>query len=92
MPVILFLNDHKAETIERVVAAAKKVGAELGTDNVKFMLASGPVGVMAATNEAVAAAQNPMTWYVYGAVILLCLLSFRSFAGYLGGHYSAFMW
>lgn len=78
MPVILFLNDHKAETIERVVAAAKKVGAELGTDNVKFMLASGPVGVMAATNEAVAAAQNPMTWYVYGAVILLCLLSFRS--------------
>lgn len=78
MPVILFLNDHKAETIERVVAAAKKAGAELGTDNVKFMLASGPVGVMAATNEAVAAAQNPMTWYVYGAVLLLCLLSFRS--------------
>jgi hypothetical protein len=78
MPVILFLNDHKAETIERVVAAAKQAGSELGTDYVKFMLASGPVGVMAATNEAVAAAQNPMTWYVYGAVILLCLLSFRS--------------
>ncbi|MFN6970026.1 MAG: efflux RND transporter permease subunit [Rheinheimera sp.] len=78
MPVILFLNDHKAETIEKVVAEAKKVGAELGTDTTKFMLASGPVGVMAATNEAVAAAQNPMTMYVYGAVILLCLISFRS--------------
>ena len=78
MPVILFLNDHKAETIEKVVAEAKKVGAELGTDTTKFMLASGPVGVMAATNEAVAAAQDPMTWYVYIAVIILCLISFRS--------------
>jgi len=78
MPVILFLNDHKAETIEKVVAEAKRVGAELGTDTTRFMLASGPVGVMAATNEAVAAAQNPMTLYVYGAVILLCLISFRS--------------
>lgn len=42
------------------------------------MLASGPAGVMAATNEAVSAAQQPMMWYVYGAVIILCLLSFRS--------------
>jgi len=78
MPVILFLQDHKAETIEKVVAAAKQIGTELGTDELKFALASGPVGVMAATNEAVAAAQDPMTWYVYGAVVLLCLLSFRS--------------
>ena len=78
MPVILFLNDHKAETIETVVAAAKKAGAELSTDEVKFKLASGPVGVMAATNEAVDAAQTPMMWYVYAAVIVLCLISFRS--------------
>ena len=78
MPVILFLQDHKAETIEKVVAEAKRIGKELGTDQTKFMLASGPVGVMAATNEAVAAAQDPMTWYVYAAVIVLCLLSFRS--------------
>lgn len=78
MPVILFLQDHKAETIEKVVAEAKRIGKELGTDQTKFILASGPVGVMAATNEAVAAAQDPMTWYVYAAVVVLCLLSFRS--------------
>ena len=78
MPVMLFLQDHKAETIERVVAAVKKYAAELGDEQTRFMLASGPVGVMAATNEAVSAAQQPMMWYVYGAVILLCLLSFRS--------------
>ena len=78
MPVILFLEDHKAETINRVVDAAKLAAKELGNDNLTFKLASGPVGVMAATNEAVEAAQIPMMLYVYGAVIILCLLSFRS--------------
>ncbi|WP_394173231.1 efflux RND transporter permease subunit [Thalassotalea litorea] len=78
MPIILFLEDHKAETIDRVVAAVKEYRQELGTDKIQFKLASGPVGVMAATNEAVAEAQTPMMLYVYGAVILLCLISFRS--------------
>ncbi|NRA85042.1 MAG: MMPL family transporter, partial [Gammaproteobacteria bacterium] len=78
MPVYLFLTDHKAQTINRVVDAVKLASAEFSTDEVKFKLASGPVGVMAATNEAVEAAQTPMMFYVYGAVIILCLLSFRS--------------
>jgi len=78
MPVILFLQDHKAETINRVVNEAKIAIAELNNDSLTFKLASGPIGVMAATNEAVAAAQLPMMIYVYGAVIILCLLSFRS--------------
>jgi predicted RND superfamily exporter protein len=78
MPVILFLEDHKAETINRVVDAAKIAAIDFGNDNLTFKLASGPVGVMAATNEAVETAQIPMMLYVYGAVIILCLLSFRS--------------
>lgn len=78
MPIILFLQDHKAETIERVIEAVKAAKQELDTEQVKFMLASGSAGVMAATNEAVKEAQTPMMWYVYGAVIILCLLSFRS--------------
>jgi len=78
MPIILFLEDHKAETIERIVDAVKAAKLELETDEIQFKLASGSAGVMAATNEAVKAAQVPMLWYVYGAVIILCLLSFRS--------------
>jgi len=78
MPVYLFLQDHKAQTIDGVVAKVKQLAADMDTDKVKFKLASGPVGVMAATNEAVAAAQLPMMLYVYGAVFILCLLSFRS--------------
>lgn len=78
MPVILFLSDHKAETIKRVVEQVKIVGKELGNDKLRFKLASGPVGVMAATNEAVETAQMPMLFYVYSAVIVLCLISFKS--------------
>jgi len=78
MPIILFLADHKAETINRVVDAAKLQIDQLNSELLTFKLASGPVGVMAATNEAVEAAQTPMMIYVYAAVILLCLISFRS--------------
>ncbi len=78
MPVILFMEDHKAETISRVIDAIKAFRTEYEGDDLTFSLASGPVGVMAATNEAVADSQDPMLLYVFGAVILLCLLSFRS--------------
>ncbi len=78
MPIIIFMENHKATTIETVIAAVNKYVKEEETDEVKFRLATGPVGVMAATNQSVAAAQLPMMLYVYGAVILLCLISFRS--------------
>jgi predicted RND superfamily exporter protein len=78
MPIILFMEDHKAETIETIVAAVKQIRDEYQTETLDFKLASGPVGVMAATNEAVKASQDPMLYYVFGAVIALCLISFRS--------------
>jgi predicted RND superfamily exporter protein len=78
MPIYLFLKDHKAETIELVIEKVKALSTEMDNDKIQFKLASGPVGVMAATNEAVAEAQLPMMLYVYGAVFVLCLISFRS--------------
>ncbi len=78
MPIILFMEDYKAETINRVVSAVKEFRAQYETDDLKFKLASGPVGVMAAKNEAVEDAQDPMMLYVFGAVIILCLMSFKS--------------
>ncbi|MGB3726774.1 MAG: MMPL family transporter [Glaciecola sp.] len=78
MPIILFMEDHKAETISVVVDAVKRIREDYQSDDISIRLASGPVGVMAATNEAVDASQDPMLYYVFGAVILLCLLSFKS--------------
>jgi hypothetical protein len=78
MPVMIFTNDHKAETIDRVIAATERFQAEEAQGPVRFRLASGNVGVMAATNQEVAAAQFPILIYVYAAIIALCLLTFRS--------------
>jgi len=78
MPVMLFTADHKADTIARIVDEVKRFEAGHGNPDVAFRLATGNVGVMAATNEAVAAAQFPILVYVFGAVILLCLVTFRS--------------
>ena len=78
MPVMMFTADHRAETIDAIVAEVKAFDAEFGSDEVDFRLATGNVGVMAATNEAVSAAQFPMLLYVFSAIIVLCLVTFRS--------------
>ena len=78
MPVYIYTIDHKAETIDRVVAAVKAFNDEHGSDDLKFRLATGNVGVMAATNEAVSEAQFPILMWVFAAIIVLCLVTFRS--------------
>ena len=81
MPVMLFLADHRAETIERVVREAKAFRAANPSDTVTFRLATGNVGVMAAQNEEVRAKEVPILVYLFGAIALMCLLTFRSFTG-----------
>ncbi|NNF66413.1 MAG: MMPL family transporter [Gammaproteobacteria bacterium] len=78
MPVMMFSEDHKAETISRIVAAVKDYRSVYQTEDLKFRLATGNVGVMAATNEEVEAAQFPILVGVFSAVILLCILTFAS--------------
>jgi predicted RND superfamily exporter protein len=78
MPVMIFTTDHKAETITHVVDTVKAYQDKNGTDQIRFRLATGNVGVMAATNEEVSAAQFPILIYVFAAIIILCLLTFRS--------------
>ena len=78
LPVMIFLEDHKAETIRRVVTAVKEFETNYGYKNVHFRLAGGNAGIMAASNEVVRNAQFPILIYVFSAVILLCFASFRS--------------
>ncbi|MDH3286069.1 MAG: MMPL family transporter, partial [Acidobacteriota bacterium] len=83
MPVLVFTEDHKAETIDRVVSQVKSFRKRWGTEETRFRLAGGNLGVMAATNEAVSAAQAPILIWVFAAVALLCLITFRSVRGTL---------
>ena len=80
MPVSIYTSDHKAETIARVVDAVKEFDTANPNERIRFRLASGNIGVMAATNEEVEASQFPILAYVYVAIVALCLLSFRSVA------------
>jgi predicted RND superfamily exporter protein len=106
IPILVFTEDHRAETIARVVARVKDLRSELNigdldfhmeqpvledltqdepvdAEHLRFRLATGNVGVMAATNEDIAAAEKPMLALVFGAVILLCLITYRSVLGTL---------
>ena len=78
MPILIFLTDHKAETLRAVTDAVKAFSLAHPSAKAAFRLASGNAGVMAATNEVVAAAERPILFWVFGAVIALCLITFRS--------------
>jgi len=80
MPIYLFTKDHTSETITNIVTAARKYREDNACrcKDLKFSLMGNNVGVMAATNEEVQASQTPILLYVYGAVILFCLIAFRS--------------
>lgn len=78
MPILVFLRDHRAETLEEVTRVADAFAREHSTAKAQFLLASGNAGVMAATNQVVSKAQFPILLWVFGSVIALCLLTFRS--------------
>ncbi len=78
VPVMIFLEDHKAETLLTVVAAVDQFIEQFDTGNVRFVMAAGNSGIEAATNDVVSKAQYKMLAWVYGVVCLLVLLAFRS--------------
>jgi predicted RND superfamily exporter protein len=78
MPLIIFLTDHKAGTIERILQTVERFKATPSNAQIKLELAAGTAGVIGATNEVVEAAQLPMLGMVYGMIIIICLVVFRS--------------
>jgi len=73
-----YLKDHKADTLSRVVDTVERFAAQNNTKDVRFRLAAGSSGIEAATNIVVKQASREMLLWVYAAVILLCLITFRS--------------
>jgi predicted RND superfamily exporter protein len=78
MPVIAYLSDHRAETLDRVVQASSEFAAAHSTPERQFLLAAGSAGIEAATNIVVRKAWVQMLLMVYAAVIVLCFITFRS--------------
>jgi predicted RND superfamily exporter protein len=82
-PILVFLNDHKAETLEKVVETVESFAAENNAENREFLLAAGNAGIEAATNIEIEKAQLLMTVLVYSVVFLVCLFTYRSARGAL---------
>lgn len=80
MPVVAFLTDHKAETLSAVLEVVERFIAENPTDpeQLQVLPAAGNAGIEAATNIVVREAWVKMLVYVYAAVLVLCLITFRS--------------
>ena len=78
MQVLVNTTDQQGETLKRLVAEVKNFGKETNSDKLEFKLATGNMGVAAATNEAVDAARYEMHAAIFGALLLMCWATFRS--------------
>ncbi|REG49202.1 hypothetical protein B0G80_5548 [Paraburkholderia sp. BL6669N2] len=75
--VHLFLTDHKATTINRILADVKQYAASHPFPGVHLRLAAGNAGVLAATNDEVEKSELPMMLYVYAAIVILVFVAYR---------------
>ncbi len=78
----LNIDDVSFELEHEVLEELATEGA-VTAEKLKFRLATGNVGVMAATNEDIAAAEKPMLALVFGSIIILCLVTYRTILGTL---------
>ncbi|WP_295007268.1 efflux RND transporter permease subunit [uncultured Dechloromonas sp.] len=85
MAANVYLADHKATTIEPAIHAVKSFRAQFDGKplGIEVRLASGNVGVLAATNEEVEMRELPMMLYVYAAIVVLVLLAYRDWRAML---------
>jgi len=76
MPIYIFTEDHKAETITRLLNTVKDFSAK-NPGMPSFELAAGPLGVEGAVNETVVATEPTMLLWVYIAVTVVTFLGLR---------------
>ena len=82
-PLLIFLNDHKAETLDRAVHAVQEFAKVNNKQGLEFLLAAGNAGIEAATNEVIKQAELTILILVYICVAVMCMITFRSWAATL---------
>ena len=78
LAVYVYLSDHKAETLDRVVQATQDFARENDNGETRVLLAGGSAGIEAATNIVVKRSNWIMTLLVYLSVAVLAWFTFRS--------------
>ncbi|WP_433766177.1 efflux RND transporter permease subunit [Pseudomonas putida] len=78
LSIYVYLRDHKADTLTGVVNAVEDFARHNDSANYRFLNAAGNAGIEAATNIVVKEANRKMLLLVYAAVIVISLVTFRS--------------
>ena len=78
MQVLVNTTDQQGDTIARLVSEVKRFAQANNSDKLQFKLATGNMGVAAATNEAVDRARWEMNFAIFGALLVMCMVTFRS--------------
>lgn len=78
MQVLVNTTDQQGDTLRRLVSEVKAFAKASNTEQLEFKLATGNMGVTAATNEAVDKARFEMHGAIFGALLLMCMATFRS--------------
>lgn len=77
-PILVFLNDHKAETLQQAVDVVQNFVVKENPQNFEILLAAGNAGIEVATNQVIAASQVMMMVVVYIVVGIMVALAYRS--------------
>jgi hypothetical protein len=81
LPVAIYLDDHKAETITTVAAAAQafaeRSGATVAGKPVKYHFATGNAAIYGAMNDSIAASEWPALAIVFGVIAILVFAAFQ---------------
>ncbi|WP_339488620.1 efflux RND transporter permease subunit [Pseudomonas sp. EL_65y_Pfl2_R95] len=77
-PISLYLADHKAETLTRVVNAVNAFNQRYDTGDFEILQAAGNAGIEAATNMTIQHSEKTMLILVFVIISLVVLWEFRS--------------
>lgn len=77
LPIAVYLENHRDDTLQRVSAAAEAFIANNTMEGITFRLATGNAGVLAAINDTVRKSQVVTLSLVFATVALLVFAAFR---------------
>ncbi len=76
--ITLYLQNHKGEVLRKVVARAKEYIDSHPVEGVKFRLAGGYGGLLAAINEVIVDNEVKITVLAFGFIFFCCAIAYRS--------------
>lgn len=76
LPVIAYMTDHKATTIDHVIGEIEAYADTATMEGVNIRLGMGGVGIIAATNEVIEESEAPLVLYVFATIIVLVFIAY----------------